>query len=335
MDNQAQKSAAESGLLSPPPPPPPLFNGDCSSNVSPSECDEKEALREEEEGEKSYGRRVSESGQPKLCVRGHWRPSEDAKLKELVARFGPQNWNMIAEKLEGRSGKSCRLRWFNQLDPRINRKAFSAEEEERLLAVQKVYGNKWALIARLFPGRTDNAVKNQWHVMVARKQREQCSDNRRRKAAAAEEPAVAPSPLTQVKEMSNGNNAWSGGESTITSNRDESASTCTGLPLYPASSSSWIMPCYLKNFGVALYQQPLHFSLGGINEKCGECGSGGLNGNARMVECAMAAEQFGYSDASSEASATESAALLQDETDGGDRNKITVPFIDFLGIGAT
>lgn len=44
------------------------------------------------------------NGATKLCARGHWRPHEDAKLKELVAQFGPQNWNLIAEKLEGRSG---------------------------------------------------------------------------------------------------------------------------------------------------------------------------------------------------------------------------------------
>lgn len=43
-------------------------------------------------------------GLPKISGRGHWRPSEDRKLKELVERYGPQNWNLIAEKLEGRSG---------------------------------------------------------------------------------------------------------------------------------------------------------------------------------------------------------------------------------------
>lgn len=56
-------------------------------------------------------------------------PEEDATLLELVGRHGAQNWTLIARQLGGgRNGKSCRLRWFNQLDPRVNKEPFSEEE---------------------------------------------------------------------------------------------------------------------------------------------------------------------------------------------------------------
>jgi hypothetical protein len=41
-------------------------------------------------------------------------PQEDEQLKRLVAVHGPQKWSVVAEKIRGRSGKSCRLRWVSR-----------------------------------------------------------------------------------------------------------------------------------------------------------------------------------------------------------------------------
>ncbi|KAJ6768102.1 MYB TRANSCRIPTION FACTOR-LIKE PROTEIN [Salix koriyanagi] len=58
-------------------------------------------------------------------VKGPWSPEEDAVLSQLVSKFGARNWSLIARGIPGRSGKSCRLRWCNQLDPCLTRKPFS------------------------------------------------------------------------------------------------------------------------------------------------------------------------------------------------------------------
>ncbi|KAL2319514.1 hypothetical protein Fmac_028483 [Flemingia macrophylla] len=61
-------------------------------------------------------------------------------LRTLLLNMALTNWNLIADHLEGRSGKRCRLRWFNQLDPRINRRSFSKEEKDRLFAAHQMVG---------------------------------------------------------------------------------------------------------------------------------------------------------------------------------------------------
>ena len=70
------------------------------------------------DGDKSAG---GSSGR----VKGPWSPEEDAILSQFVSKFGARNWSLIARGISGRSGKSCRLRWCNQLDPCVKRKPFT------------------------------------------------------------------------------------------------------------------------------------------------------------------------------------------------------------------
>ncbi|XP_059313395.1 transcription factor MYB61 [Lycium ferocissimum] len=109
--------------------------------------------------------------------KGLWSPEEDEKLIKHITKFGHGCWSSVP-KLAGlqRCGKSCRLRWINYLRPDLKRGTFSQDEENLIIELHAVLGNKWSQIAARLPGRTDNEIKNLWNSSIKKKLRQRGID---------------------------------------------------------------------------------------------------------------------------------------------------------------
>ena len=104
--------------------------------------------------------------------RKHWTPEEDNAVIALVNQ--DVKWNAIAERLQAdygiawRSGKQCRERWNNHLDPSLVKDPWDVDEQLALFKNHKRYGNTWAQIGQFLPGRSENAIKNQFYSSLRR-----------------------------------------------------------------------------------------------------------------------------------------------------------------------
>nr|QSD99757.1 MYB family transcription factor [Melilotus albus] len=102
--------------------------------------------------------------------KGAWSKEEDERLINYIKQHGDGCWRSLPKAAGlARCGKSCRLRWINYLRPDLKRGNFTREEDELIISLHAVVGNKWSQIAQKLPGRTDNEIKNYWNTHIKRK----------------------------------------------------------------------------------------------------------------------------------------------------------------------
>ena len=144
-----------------------FVNPASSSSINLSDTKVQDSIVKESKKHRDYDRKL-------------WNPIEDEALQRFVDKIGTQSWTNIAELLNNqfqlakpRSAKQCRERFHGHLDPTkfINKSAFTPEEEQKLLELQRELGSKWAEIARRLPGRTDNNCKNHWYSFMRKQNR--------------------------------------------------------------------------------------------------------------------------------------------------------------------
>jgi len=98
-----------------------------------------------------------------------WSKEEDNLLKSLIKEHGSDGkWVKISTEMKSRSGKQCRERYHNHLAPDIRKGFWTNEEDAKILSLKREWGNQWAKIAKELNGRSDNAVKNRYHLITRR-----------------------------------------------------------------------------------------------------------------------------------------------------------------------
>ncbi len=114
-----------------------------------------------------------------------WCEREDQLLRSIVGEELTIPWAAVAQELNNklggateRTGKQCRERWRNHLDPDINKFAhvgltpdrdpWNDQDDIVLLSAFLEHRNKWSDIGRLLNGRSENAVKNRFNILMKR-----------------------------------------------------------------------------------------------------------------------------------------------------------------------
>lgn len=113
---------------------------------------------------------------------GVWKNTEDEILKAAVMKYGKNQWDRVASLLSRKSGKQCKARWYEWLDPSIKKTEWSREEEEKLLHLAKLMPSQWRTIAPIVGRTAAQCMEHYERLLDAAQQKEgiDTSDDPRR-----------------------------------------------------------------------------------------------------------------------------------------------------------
>lgn len=86
----------------------------------------------------------------------------------LVSRYGKSNWGEIASMVPNRTTRQCRERYLHYLDPSLNNKPWTYQEDKILIEKFHEYGPKWKVLSTFFTNRTDVNIKNHYATILRR-----------------------------------------------------------------------------------------------------------------------------------------------------------------------
>lgn len=102
-----------------------------------------------------------------------WTKEEDAILLQIVSTMSmPMKWSVVAQSLADRTGKQCRERYVNHLNPRLKVTDWTPVEDATIFHLYNTIGSHWAKMSKVIPGRTDNGIKNRFHNLRRQFERE-------------------------------------------------------------------------------------------------------------------------------------------------------------------
>ena len=113
------------------------------------------------------------SGSKKKSGPKTWSKEEDTQLLNMVQKMRmPIKWSLVSQSMPDRTGKQCRERYVNHLNPRLKNCDWSPAEDATIFHLYNTCGSQWAKMSKMIPGRTDNGIKNRFHNLRRQLERE-------------------------------------------------------------------------------------------------------------------------------------------------------------------